>query len=134
MARSATRLVIDEEELRNAHVDLRDALPEAVDQPARADRSDVGLRLTIARVVGEAVTGKRRRIGEHVASGVIGETPGPTAADAGQAIAGGVDIIRPAKQVYPYASVRSSNPAVLNSRVIVILTISIRRLINIQTP
>ncbi len=45
------RLVIDEEELRNAHIDLRYALPETVDQPARANRSDKSLRLAIARVV-----------------------------------------------------------------------------------
>src|SRR5580704_7480226 len=50
------RLVIDEEELWNAHIDLPYALPETVDQPARADRSDESFRLTIARVVGEAVT------------------------------------------------------------------------------
>jgi hypothetical protein len=87
------RLVIDEEEFRNAHINLRHALTETVDQPARADRSDESFRLTIARVVGKAVTGKRRRIRELVAGGIISETPGPTAADAGQAIAGGVDII-----------------------------------------
>ena len=34
------RLVIDEEEFWNAHIDLRYALPETVDQPARADRAD----------------------------------------------------------------------------------------------
>jgi hypothetical protein len=66
----ARLVVIDEEELRNAPIDLRDALTETVDEPARADRSDKRLRLTIARVVGEAVTGKRRRIRQHVAGGV----------------------------------------------------------------
>jgi hypothetical protein len=60
------RLVIDEEERRNAPIHLRDALTETVDEPARADRADKRLLLTIARVVGEAVTGKRRRVREHV--------------------------------------------------------------------
>ena len=43
------RLVIDEEEFWNAHIDLRYALPETVDQPARANRAHKRLRLTIAR-------------------------------------------------------------------------------------
>jgi hypothetical protein len=74
------RLVIDEEELRRTRRILRYALPQAVDQPARADRSDKSLRLTIARVVGKSVIGKRRRIKVNVAGGVIGETSGPAAA------------------------------------------------------
>jgi hypothetical protein len=44
------RLVIDEEELRNAPVHLPDALTETVDEPARADRANKSLRLSIARV------------------------------------------------------------------------------------
>jgi hypothetical protein len=48
------RLVIDEEELRNAHTklrySLRDPLTETVDEPARAASSYKSLRLTIARV------------------------------------------------------------------------------------
>jgi hypothetical protein len=74
------RLVVDEVELGNAPIDLRYALAESVDEPARADRSDKSLRLTIARVVGKTVAGKRRRVREHVAGGVIGETPGPAGA------------------------------------------------------
>ena len=87
------RLVIDEEELWNAPIGLPYALTETVDQPARPDRSHKSCRLTIARVVGEGVIGERRRIRQHVAGGVVTETPGPAAADAEQAIAGGVDII-----------------------------------------
>ena len=87
------RLVVDEEEFWNAHVDLRDTLPETVDQKARADRAHKSFRLTIARVVGEAVISERRRIRQHVAGGVVSETLLRAAADAKQTIAGGVDII-----------------------------------------
>ncbi|MGH6823075.1 MAG: hypothetical protein ACRECP_07540 [Methylocella sp.] len=44
------RLVIDEVVLRSARRNLGDPLPETVDQPIRANRSDKSFRLTIARV------------------------------------------------------------------------------------
>ena len=40
-----------------------------------------------------AVPGKRPRVREHVAVRIIGKTPGPTAGDAEQTIAGGVVIV-----------------------------------------
>jgi hypothetical protein len=60
-----TRLVIGEGQLRNPRDHLGHALTETVDQMGRANGADERLRETVPDIVGESVTGKRRRIGER---------------------------------------------------------------------